>query len=646
MRIVRRLYFYLVTLIGLELVIWGTVSLAQTLLDAPLGGAPNILASGLSLILVGIPIFLLHGAVIQRDAAHDPEERANRLRAIFFYAVRLATLIPIAQSAVSVIVHVLSSILGISSGPTFIGFEQTLADHLVVIVVNAVAWFYFDRLLRREHAALPDGGPLSEVRRLYSYTWLVYTLVLALIGVNFMLWYVLYIPSPVELASRGDPNLVNGLALALVGAPLWAIAWRTIQAFLSRPREVSSLLRQVVLYGLTVLPAILVVTEAINFISGALSWVLGETQTLANFSASYRAPLAMAVTLRLVWSFFYRPLAGLWASAGPDLQRRASLLRLYRTLISLLGNATTFIGAWMLFSVLVDSLLGLELPGTPLRSQLSGGIAALLVGISLWLRPWLALQSEARRPDDEGDHALRSVLRRAAFYLVIFLAVIGVMYNGGALLYRLFNAALGSAAPDLGSQVAHSLVQLALSAVWLAYHLNALRQDGRQAQIALAQKHAAFPVLVLDMQSGGEPFFSELNTALQAQAPGLPVTVFRPAEGLPMPKSTSFRAVILPGALASAPSVVLSEWLSNFNGKLLVAPLAQDGWVWLGAPSRPARDLAHETALVVRQLAEGEPLRPSPPNNPWVIAGYVFGGLFAAQLLLVAFAIVMSVVSR
>ena len=643
MRIVRRLYFYLVTLIGLELVIWGTVTLAQTLLDAPLGGAPNILASGLSLILVGTPIFLLHGAVVQRDALNDPEERANRLRAIFFYAVRLATLIPIVQSAVSVIVRLLVTGLNISSGPTFIGFEQTLADHLVVIAVNAVAWFYFDHLLRREHQALPENAPLSEVRRLYSYTWMIYTLVLALIGVNFMLWYVLYIPSPVELTARGDPNLANGLALALVGAPLWASSWRAIQVALARPAESTSLLRRVVLYALTVLPAVLVVTMAINFISGGLSWALGESQTLATFSAAYRAPLAMAVTLGLVWAFFYRPLAVHWAYEAEPL-RRASLVRLYRTLISLLGNATTFIGAWMLFSVLVDSLLGLETPGGAIRSQLSGGIAALAIGIPLWLRSWTALQAEARREDDEGDHARRSVLRRAAFYLVIFLAVIGVMYNGGVLLYRLFNAALGNPVLNLGSEVAHALAQLALCAVWLAYHLGALRQDGRQAQRALAQQHAAFPVLIL--QSGDEPFFSELLPALQGMVSGLPVTVFRLADNLPLPEVDSCRAVIIAGVLAAAPSAGLADWLTRFNGKLLVAPLAKEGWVWLGAPSRPARDLARETALAVRQLAEGEPLRPAPPNNPWVIAGYVFGGLFAVELLLVAFAIVMSMVSH
>ena len=95
MRNVRRLYFYLVTFISLEMVIWGAVSLAQTVLNAPVTGIANNLASGLSLVLVGMPIFLLHGAVVQRDARRDPEERANRLRAIFFFGVRLATRSPV-----------------------------------------------------------------------------------------------------------------------------------------------------------------------------------------------------------------------------------------------------------------------------------------------------------------------------------------------------------------------------------------------------------------------------------------------------------------------------------------------------------------------------------------------------------------------
>jgi len=642
MRTVRRLYFYLVTLIGLELVIWGTITLAQTLLNAPLGGAANILSSGLSEILVGVPIFLLHGWVVQRDALRDPEERANRLRAVFFYAVRLATLVPVVQSLAAALVSILSTILGITPAPAFFGFDQTLADHLVASVINAVAFLYFDRLLRREHEAMPDSALFADVRRFYAYGWMIYTLVLALVGVNELLLFALYIPSPVELAGRSDPNLVNGLAFSLLAAPLWALAWRSIQASQSRPAESGSMLRKVVLYGLTILLAALMAIMGMNFLSGAITWALGEPQTLATFSASYRAPLAMALTLGVVWAFYYRPLAAMWVSEAVSSQGGA-LRRLYRTLIALLGNGATFLGLWMLVSVLVDALTGMEFLGSYSRGQLSLGIAAVVIGIPLWLRPWLSLQAEARCAGAEGDASRRSVVRRAAFYLVIFLAVIGVMVNSGLLFYRLINVALGNGPLDLGGEAAHSAAQLALCGVWLAYHLRALRWDGREAQRSIARQRAAFPVLIF--QSGDEAFVNELQAALKEIAPELPVTVLQIGDGLALSGAESFQAVVLPGTAAALPAW-LANWLSKFHGQRLAVPLPKDGWVWPGAPVRSIREVARDTALTLRQLADGEPVRPAPSNNPWVIAGYVFGGLFVLEILIVAFAAVMSLASH
>ena len=643
MRNVRRLYFYLVTIIGLELIIWGVITLAQTLIDQPIGGTANVLASGLSLVLVGLPIFLLHGAVVQRDALRDPEERANRLRAIFFYSVRLATLVPVAQSAVSVVVRLLVNGFGIVPGQGYIGADQTLADHLVVIAINGLAWLYFNHLLKQEQTALPESSPLSEVRRLYRFTWMLYTLVLALLGINFILWYVLDIPQPLVTNFGGDPNLVNGIGLALVGAPLWARAWMVIQAWLDRPPEAQSLLRRVVLYGLTVLPAVIVVTMGINFISGLLSWALGESQTAASYLSTYRGALGLVISLSVVWAFFSRPLQANFAVEADSL-RRASLVRLYSSLLSALGNATTFIGIWMLLGMLVDSMLGEGIAGGLIRTELSGAAAAIAVGIPLWLRCWRALQVEARRSDDQGDHARRSLLRRSYFYLAIFLSVIGVMVNAGILLFRLFNAALGNPVANLLSEAAHSILQLGLSAVWLAYHWHSLRADGRQAQAALAERHAAFPLLVI--QPGEDAFFAELLPALQSMVPGLPVTVYRSRQADPLPEPEAVRGVVLPSAALASPGPELAAWLDKFSGQRLVAPLAGPGWVWLGSQPGTGRDLARETALAVRQLAEGEPLRPAPPNNPWVIAGYVFGGLFGLEILLVAFAIVMSMISR
>ena len=60
MKTVRRLYFYAVALISLEVVLWGLINLLRSIIDQTVGGGAEALASALALILVGLPIFLFH----------------------------------------------------------------------------------------------------------------------------------------------------------------------------------------------------------------------------------------------------------------------------------------------------------------------------------------------------------------------------------------------------------------------------------------------------------------------------------------------------------------------------------------------------------------------------------------------------------
>ena len=66
MKTIRRLYFYLVTLVSLEVVAWALISLARSMINGTLS---DILAGGLAFILVGLPVFLFHWRAVQRDAA-------------------------------------------------------------------------------------------------------------------------------------------------------------------------------------------------------------------------------------------------------------------------------------------------------------------------------------------------------------------------------------------------------------------------------------------------------------------------------------------------------------------------------------------------------------------------------------------------
>jgi hypothetical protein len=87
MKTIRRLYFYLVAAISLEVVLWGLINLLRTMFASGLTfpGA-DTLAQALALIFVGVPIFAVHWLWAQKTSARDPEEHSATLRAVFLYA--------------------------------------------------------------------------------------------------------------------------------------------------------------------------------------------------------------------------------------------------------------------------------------------------------------------------------------------------------------------------------------------------------------------------------------------------------------------------------------------------------------------------------------------------------------------------------
>ncbi|HZW04115.1 MAG TPA: DUF5671 domain-containing protein, partial [Anaerolineaceae bacterium] len=229
MRAIRRLYFYLVAFISAEVVIWGVISLLRTLfLPQATGGAANILAGGLAAVLVGLPIFGLHWSVAQRDARREADEAASRERALFLYGIRLAVWLPMAQSLIGLINEgQLALLFGARPDLALIGPEQPWSDHVIALLVNAVAWAYFARVLRGDwqSGTLPPDN-LIEVRRLARYVWMLYTLGLTVFGGMYMLRSVFF-----QVTVVTDLNvtwLAGGISLALVGAPLWARTWRVI----------------------------------------------------------------------------------------------------------------------------------------------------------------------------------------------------------------------------------------------------------------------------------------------------------------------------------------------------------------------------------------------------------------------------------
>ena len=605
MRSVRRLYFYAIAFVSLEVVLWGLIGLARSFFcgkgNTVCGAAP-ILAQGLALILVGVPVFGFHWWMAERFARQDGEERASGVRAVFLYGALLGTLIPIVQNALSLLDRLILQTVGIASSQAFLGPNQTWSDNLIAVVINAIVAAYFFTVLRADWRVIAQKDSFTDIRRIYRHVWLIYSLGLVIAAVQQLLYFILNIFQG-ALGFPYRPSGAHGIVLAVIGLPLWYVAWKTVQAASAEQAERASLLRLGVLYLLSLAGVITVLASAGVVLDVILRTVLGDSTNLAGFIQKVVAPLSIGIPMAGVWAY-YSGWLGRAMAESPDAPRRAGMRRLYSYILSAIGLGATFTGLAMLLSFVVDAAIGNIVWADVLRPRLAASLATLLVGLPLWWLTWQPMQAEALAAGDTGDHARRSIIRKVYLYLVLFVSVVGGMIAAVSLLNLLLRSLFGSAVDNLLQQVLKDLELLFLFVGLGVYHGLILGKDGKLASEALAEKHAAFPVLVFDPGDGS--FGQVMLAALHRQAPRLPATL-QPS-GQPVAQGSAPKAVLLPADLAVDPPESLRKWLGQYTGSRLVVMRSAPGWLWTGG-IRPLPAAATQAAQAVRQLAEGEQVR-------------------------------------
>lgn len=631
MRTIRRLYFYVVTLISLEVVVWGLINLLRSIFSSGLIDASEILAQALALVLVGVPIFLFHWLWTQRAAIKDEEERTASLRAIFFYAVLIGTLVPVVQNLLAFINRMALGVSDIALSRALVGGSQSWQDNLIAIFINGVVGFYFFSTLRAEWKSLPETENFADVRRLYRYLWLLYGLSMVVYGAQQIFHFIFSIPVPTNLLGGvGREIFVNGLALLLIGTPLWVYVWRICQDALTAPAEKESNLRLGVLYLLSLAGVITVLSAGGTLLDTILSWALGEAMKGYEFVKQIGEPISLGIPLAGVWAYY-----GGWLNhqiqSDENLTRRAGKKRIYYYILSALGLGAAFIGIALVFSFVIDLLTSNAFWGESLRSRLAAAISTLVVGLPLWLLTWRPMQVEALAEGDAGDHARRSTIRRAYLYLALFAGVIGGMASAVGLVYQLVNALLSVVPPaDFLSNILNAAQLLVLFAILLVYHLNCMRRDGDKAGQTLEERQRGFPVLVID--PGDEAFIKHIGAAMAKHAEDVPVVIKSVSEST---ETEDIKAVILPVSLALDPPDTLRKWLKDFSGEKIVVGEAGSGWVLSAlTPEQAARS--------ARQVAEGEEVRLAHLSAAWSVVQIVAVVIVGIQVLFFLFAIGMS----
>lgn len=646
MKTVRRLYFYAVAFISFEVVLWGLIGLIRSIVNPDIiTDSAQALAIALSLILVGVPFFLVHWLWAQRVSAREEEEKTATVRAVFLYGALFATLLPAVQNLLALINRTFLGVARISYERALIGGTQSWPDNLIAIILNLLLAAYFWSILRADWSTLPDTQNFKDIRRLYRYIWMLYGLLMIVYGTQQILRFILYIPSDL-VGSIGRETFVNATALLVIGAPIWFFAWRFIQDALPDPDENKSILRIIILYLLSLGSTITVLSAGGNILYRLLSLILGEDIPTSEFIQDISNPISLIIPFGVLWAYY-----GSWLSkqfaAEENLPRRSAMKRVYYYILSILGLATTITGLILLFTLVIDQIMGSRsdvIVASYILQELAGAIAVIVVGLPLWLKTWLPMQKEALAQGNPstgsgrelGGHARRSIVRKAYLYLVLFGSVLGIMVPAVIIVFELIQALLnGEVDSDFLSGLLKALTTLIIFAVVMVYHLVALRKDGEAQSEILEEKQSEFSVLVLDHNG---QFGESVKSAFAKQAPKVPVTIVNANERIP--NDVKANAVVLPGSLAVNTPENIEAWIRSFNGSKLIVSDEAAGIYWMN-------DLG-QLAQSAQALAEGQEIRSQNAARVtpvWTYVAYVFAGLFACQLVFILLSLGVTMVT-
>jgi len=626
-------------MISLMVVVWGLIGLARSAFAGEtIGGDVTRLAGALALIFVGVPVFLLHWWLAQRSVREDEDEKYSRVRAFFLYGALLATLIPIVQNVMALVNRFFFRIFEASSNRVIFGYEQTWSDNLIAIVMNGLIAAFIFNVLRQNWEEENVNDAFRETRRLYRFVWMLYGLSFTIFGIQQMLLYLLDLLA--DAANVSTTILANGLTMTIVGLLTWAYSWRILQKAFNEQNEQHSLLRLIIFYAVCLITLLAALSGIGAIVNEILLALFGETSTLSLFMEEVREPLSMAIPLGVMWAY-YSSILKRENKAFPDAPHRAGIQRFYTYTLALIGLSTVFVGLHKFCFTLIDLLPFDDFVekdpvvwGKLFRNDLAESLAVLLVGLPLWLSSWIPINRMLSSDPEASIRVRQSLIRRGYLYLILFAGVIGVMVSAGMLIFYLLEAALGEPPQDFASQVLDLVVSLGLFGILIWYHGRLLQTDGRLTAQALAEKHADFPVLVLVSDIG--PFSERVVTALQKEAPALPVVVHVVDQGVPDETLSSAKAVILPASITASPLEAIRLWLQNFAGVRFVIPTSVRGWVWVSGNGSSLNHLIQQTAEKIRQLAEGEDISKT-RLSPWIIIGYIAGGIFGLILLLILF---------
>ncbi|MFQ5942295.1 MAG: DUF5671 domain-containing protein [Anaerolineales bacterium] len=634
----RRVYIYAVAAISLYAVSWSLIDLLQGLFFTRGETDPAAIAFQIAVIVIGLPVFLGHWLWAQRLARREREEQESVARQVFLYGMQAAYLAPFIYSTQQIVRRVLSLVAGESSNrfTPSLAVGEFILYHLLSMVVVAALWFYLEQVRRADHSEdMEHGGP-ATVRRLYVFGFSAAGLYMTALAVQDLLyWLMLQIGSEPTSSS----GAVGSTARLIVGFTVWLSFWRWGQRLFAglQEEERRSVLRKFYLFSAVFFSVMSAVTSATFILAGFFKRILGVSGVS---DGDIRLPISIIVVSAAVWFYHSYVIKNDIRISGED-PGVAGVRRVYLYLVAGIGLSAVLTGLSGDVSVLIRSLEQGAF-GSGLSEELAWFTAILIAGLPVWAIPWREAQGGAAEPGEEGDRKRQSVVRRIYLYFFLFVSAMTVLGSAVFLAFQILATILGEPAPslsELGQPIAFSLIAAGL---W-AYHWTVLRADGKYRREAKAERLQAFKALVVDTEKNELP--TSLIDRLDQDFPELAFEALVVSQtGLSERTSADIDAQLSGAQLIIAPwTMTISSFETGMDimrtvgassAQKLLLPIRSKGWEWAGVNPWTNNELVAQTVRAVRQIIEGEEVKPGRQLGGCAIAGIVIAFLIFVLVVL------------
>ena len=312
---------------------------------------------------------------------------------------------------------------------------------------------------------------MSTARRVYFYLVTGITLGIFAAGVGQLLALIFDItirsPYLTQVGGRAfnQQQFSLGLAMTIIGGPLWFMFWRAIQRRVTgNQEEIGAGMRKLFLNLILVVTALTWLTSTSNF----LMWLIAGVP-LAPFSAGGLAALIVA---GIIWYYHWR----VSETEGHHSPVARTLRRWYVYILSGFGLVWLATGPVLLIN---SAIINLPIAGTIVRGQFWNSITQLSVawivlGGLAWYFHWFRM---ARADFD-------SVLRQVYFYLLAILGgVIAALVALTISLYLIFIWAFGGVTIPIGQHfqfLGWSIPTILVGAAVWAYHRWLAQEEASQ----------------------------------------------------------------------------------------------------------------------------------------------------------------------